>query len=60
MAVGTGVFAGAMVGGRVGVGFVAGGGPAGVAVAVCGEPVGTSDVGSSSAAGVALAVGNGV
>ena len=54
MAVGTGVFAGAMVGGRVGVGFVAGGGPAGVAVAVCGgTPVGTSDVGSSSAAGVA-------
>ena len=56
MAVGTGVSAGAMVGGRVGVGFVDGG----VAVAVCGGSVGTSDVGSSSAAGVALAVGTGV
>ena len=60
MAVGTGVSAGAMVGGRVGVGFVDGGGPAGVAVAVCGGTVGTSDVGSSSAAGAALAVGTGV
>ena len=57
---GTGVSAGAMVGGRVGLGFVDGGGLAGVAVAVCGGAVGTSDVGSSSAAGVALAVGNGV
>ena len=59
MAVGTGVSAGAMVGGREGVGFVDVGGPAGVAVAVCGRAVGTSDVGSNGVAGFSLAVGNG-
>ena len=58
--VGTGVSAGAMVRGRAGVGFVAAGGLTGVAVAVFGGTVGTSDVGSSGAAGVDVAMGNGV
>jgi len=60
--VGTGVSAGAMVRGRAGVGFVAAGGLTGVAVAVAvfGGTVGTSDVGSSGAAGVDVAMGNGV